>query len=46
MHLTALAMPGCPNVKLLEQRLTPALEHRRDVTVSRHVGMSVRGAWH
>lgn len=25
MHLTVLAVPGCPNVKLLEQRLTSPL---------------------
>src|SRR6266851_7355474 len=37
MHLTVLAVPGCPNVKLLEQRLTQVLEHRRDITVSQHV---------
>jgi hypothetical protein len=37
MHLTVLAVPDCPNVKLLEQRLTLVLGHRRDVTVSRQV---------
>ena len=37
MHLTVLAVPDCPNVTLLEQRLTRALGGRRDVTVSRHV---------
>jgi Alkylmercury lyase len=36
VHLTVLAVPDCPNVNLLEQRLAEALE-RRDVTVSRHV---------
>jgi Alkylmercury lyase len=36
VHLTVLAVPDCPNVNLLEQRLAQALE-RRDVTVSRHV---------
>ncbi|PZS38025.1 MAG: alkylmercury lyase [Pseudonocardiales bacterium] len=36
MHLIVLAVPGCPNVNLLEQRLAQALK-RRDVTVSRYV---------
>lgn len=36
MHLTVLVVPGCPNVTLLEQRLTQALRGCRDVTVSRH----------
>jgi hypothetical protein len=36
VHLTVLAVPVCPNVSLLEQRLTRALRGRRDVTVSRH----------
>ena len=36
MHLTVLGLPDCPNVKLLEQHLTQALEGRDDVTVSRH----------
>ncbi|MGO8959987.1 MAG: alkylmercury lyase family protein [Streptosporangiaceae bacterium] len=36
MHLTVLAVPDCPNVKLLEQHLMEALEGRDDVTVSRH----------
>ena len=36
MHLTVLAVPGCPNVKLLEQHLMQALEGRHDVIVSRH----------
>ena len=36
MHLTVLAVPGCPNVKLLEQRLVQALEGHHDVPVSRH----------
>jgi hypothetical protein len=37
VHLTVLAVPDCPNVKLLEQRLMQVLEGRHDVTVSRHV---------
>jgi hypothetical protein len=36
VHLTVLAVPGCPNADLLEQRLTQVLEGRSDVTVSRH----------
>jgi hypothetical protein len=36
VHLTVLAVPDCPSVKLLEQRLTQVLQDRRDVTVSRH----------
>jgi Alkylmercury lyase len=36
MHLTILAVPDCPNVRLLEQRLMQALEGRDDVTVSQH----------
>ena len=36
MHLTVLAVPDCPNVKLLEQRLMEALGGCDDVTVSRH----------
>ncbi len=36
MRLTVLAVPGCPNVKLLEQRLMWALEDSDDVTISRH----------
>ena len=37
MHLIVLAVPGCPSVKLLDQRLAQVLEGRRDVTVSRRV---------
>ena len=36
MHLTMLAVPGCPNVTLLEQRLAEVLRGRSDITVSRH----------
>jgi hypothetical protein len=36
VHLTVLAVPGCANVKLLEQRLVQALEGHDDVTISRH----------
>lgn len=35
MHLTVLGVPGCPNLKLLEQHLEQALEGHHDVTVSR-----------
>ena len=37
MHLTVLAVPDCPNVMLLEERLAQVLQGRRDVTVSRQV---------
>ncbi len=37
MDLTVLAVPDCPNVTLLEQRLAQVIEGRRDVTVSRQV---------
>lgn len=37
VHLTVLAVAGCPNVKLLDQRLMQVLGHRHDITVSRHV---------
>jgi hypothetical protein len=37
MHLIVLAVPDCPNVTLLEERLAQVLAGRRDVTVSRHV---------
>jgi hypothetical protein len=37
MDLTVLAVPDCPNVVLLEQRLAQAVEGRRDVTASRQV---------
>jgi Alkylmercury lyase len=36
VHLTVLAVPGCPSVELLEQRLTQVLQGRQNVTVSRH----------
>jgi hypothetical protein len=36
VHLTLLAVPDCPNAKLLEQHLLLALEGLDDVTVSRH----------
>ena len=35
MDLTVLAVPDCPNVMLLEQRLAQVIEGRRDVIVSR-----------
>jgi hypothetical protein len=34
MDLTVLAVPDCPNVMLLEERLAQVLEGRRDVTIS------------
>lgn len=37
MQVTVLAVPGCPNVALLEERLASLLEGRPGVTVSRHV---------
>ena len=37
MDLTVLAVPDCPNVMLLEQRLAQVIKGRRDVTVSRQV---------
>lgn len=37
MHVTVLAVPDCPNVMLLEERLAQVLQGRRDVTVSRQV---------
>ena len=36
MHLTVLAVPDCPNVRLLERHLARALEGHQNVTVSRH----------
>jgi hypothetical protein len=37
VQLTVLAVPDCPNVDLLEQRLAQVLGGRHDVTVSRYV---------
>jgi hypothetical protein len=37
VRLIVLAVPDCPNVKLLDQRLAQVLEGRRDITVSWHV---------
>lgn len=37
MQVTVLAVPGCPNVALLEELLASVLEGRPGVTVSRHV---------
>ena len=37
MHLMVLAVPGCPNAPVLEQRLAAALEGRAGVSVSREV---------
>ena len=34
MHLAVLAVPGCPNVAALEQRLAAVLDGRADVSVS------------
>lgn len=39
MELTVLAVPGCPNAPLLEQRLAEVLSGRPGVTVSRRVIM-------
>ncbi len=36
MQVTVLAVPGCPNVALLEEHLARVLEGRPGVTVSRH----------
>ena len=37
MDLTVLAVPDCPNVTLLEQRLAQVIDGRGDVAVSRQV---------
>jgi Alkylmercury lyase len=37
VHLTVLAVPGCPSSMVLEERLSQVLRGRPDVTVSRHV---------
>lgn len=37
MHLIVLAVPDCPNVKLLDQRLAQLLKGRPDVAVSHRV---------
>ena len=37
MHLAVLAVPGCPNVAALEQRLAAVLDGRAGVTLSREV---------
>jgi len=37
MDLMVLAVPGCPNAMLLEERLAQVLAGRRDVSVSRQV---------
>ncbi len=37
MELAVLAVPDCPSVALLEDRLARALQGRPDVTVTRHV---------
>jgi hypothetical protein len=36
VHLTVLAVPDCPNVRLLDQHLFQVLEGHHDVTVSRY----------
>jgi hypothetical protein len=43
MHLTVLAVPDCPNVNLLEQRLTLVLEHRRDGSIWRPLYLAASG---
>jgi hypothetical protein len=37
MQLTVLAVPGCPNARVLEQRLVGLLAARPEVTVTRRV---------
>lgn len=37
MELTVLALPGCPNAPLLEQRLEELVVGRTGVHISRHV---------
>jgi hypothetical protein len=37
MKVVILAVPGCPNAPVLEERLAAALEGRSDVAVTRHV---------
>jgi hypothetical protein len=37
MELTVLAVPGCPNAPVLEQRLAEAMAGRPGVTVARRV---------
>lgn len=37
MQLTVLAVPGCPNARMLEQRLAGLLAGRPEVTVTRRV---------
>jgi len=50
MHLAVLAVPGCPNVAALEQRLAAVLDGRAGVSVSRHVirdeGQAARWGMH
>jgi hypothetical protein len=37
MQLTVLAVPGCPNAPVLEERLAAVLDGRADISVSRRV---------
>lgn len=37
MHLTVLAVPGCPNAPVLSDRLAAVLDGRAGVSVSHHV---------
>jgi hypothetical protein len=37
MNLTILAVPDCPNLALLEQRLHTALAGRHDISITRHM---------
>ena len=49
MHLTVLAVPGCPNVSVLDDRLAAVLEGRPGVSVSHEVISSEADAarsWH
>ena len=47
MELTVLAVPGCPNAPVLEQRLAEVLAGRPSVTVRRQViaDMAEAGRW-
>ncbi len=37
MHVTVLAVPGCPHLPVLDERLAEALDGLPDVSVSRQV---------
>lgn len=44
MDLTVLAVPGCPNASVLEQRLAAVLEGRSDASIARVVIFDEREA--